>query len=52
MDLLVGHVKWLGTLETQVFYSKRSSAEVSMEEQGAGRSWMIHSVGRSPVVEV
>lgn len=38
MDLLVGHVKLLGMLETQVFYSKRSSAEASMEEQGDGRS--------------
>lgn len=51
MDLLVGHVKWLGTLETRAFWTG-SSVEASMEEQAAGgasKAWaIVRRVGRSP----
>jgi len=56
MDLFVDHVKRLGTLETQAFYSKKSFVEASMGEQAVGRTsktWgMVRWVGRSPVAVI
>ena len=53
MDLLVGHVKWLGTSETQGSYSMRPFVEASTGEQAVERIWkawgMVRWAGRSPV---